>query len=74
MTTANTPLTIFPSMCKRQQDDIKSMLAAIDEFGATALALSGKSAQGYTTFIEARDSIRDKFEGTFKTYRLVEEA
>jgi len=62
---------IYPAMCKQQQDDLATMLTAIDDFGATALALSGNSVQGYSSFIEMRDQVRSLVHETSKNYRLV---
>lgn len=72
MTLQEKSLHIFPHMCKRQQDDLQAMLTAVDEFGATALALSASSAQGYASFIETRDQIRELIQDIAKNYRLVE--
>ena len=73
-TLSSNPLTIYPAGCKQQADDIATLLHAIDDFGATALALSSKSGQGYSMFIDARDNIRSQIEHTFEKYRLVKEA
>lgn len=67
------PLQIYPSMCARQLEDLRQMLSAIDDFGATALALSSNSAQGYSSFIDARDQIRELVRSTAMNYRLVSE-
>lgn len=66
-------LTIYPLMCQQQAQDISTMLAAIDEFGATALGLTASNPQGYSAFIETRDQIRKLFEETLSNYRLVTE-
>jgi hypothetical protein len=47
------------------------MLSAVDEFGATALALSGNTSQGYMSFIQERDNIRKLLNDIAKNYRLV---
>lgn len=73
MTTDTKPLQIFPAMCQEQRQDIEAMLHALDDFGATTFALSANSAQGYTSFIDARSNIRSMFADTFKKYRLVSE-
>lgn len=71
MTTQTNPLQIFPSMCAQQCRDLDTMLSAVDEFGATALALSGSTSQGYMSFIQERDSIRKLLNDIAKNYRLV---
>lgn len=71
MTTDTSPLLIFPHMCQQQCQDLDILLHALDDFGATALALSGNSAQGYACFIEARDNIRKLVVDTAKNYRMV---
>ena len=73
MQTDTKPLQIFPAMCAEQREDIATMLHALDDFGATTFALSANSAQGYTSFIDARSNIRNLFADTFKKYRLVSE-
>lgn len=68
------PLTIYPAGCKQQKEDLAILLHALDDFGATALALSSKGAQSYSTFIEARDQLREHVRDTFEKYRLVKDA
>ena len=64
-------IKVLPYMCDRQAHDLDSMRRAIDDFGAATLALSGKGAQAYSQFIEARDSILELLLETTKNYRLV---
>ena len=70
MNTETKPLQIFPAMCSQQKADLETLLAAIDDFGATTLALTN-GPQGYVSFIEARDSVRSRVLTTAKNYRFV---
>ena len=49
---------IMPRMCKQQRDDINSILEAADEIAAAATSMSALGAQGYSAFVDARDSFR----------------
>lgn len=71
MKTESAPLQIFPSMCERQKQDLETMLRAIDDFGATTLALASQGPQGYVCFIETRDSVRKLVSDIAANYRLV---
>lgn len=70
MTTDKKPMQIYPSMCEQQTLDLEMLLAAIDDFGATTLALTN-GPQGYVSFIEARDSVRSRVLTIAKNYRYV---
>ena len=71
MKTDNAPLQIHPCMCDKHIQDLDTILQAIDDFGATTLALASQGPHGYTTFIQSRDSLRDLIRETNKHYRLV---
>jgi hypothetical protein len=64
-------LQVFPSMCKQQCIDLEAILLAIDDFAATSLGLSSQGPQGYSAFIESRESLRSLIKETTKNYRLV---
>ena len=66
-----TPLQIFPPMCEQQCQDLQTLLAAVDDFGAMSLALNTSGAQSYTSFIEARDAVRKLITDIAKNYRYV---
>ncbi len=66
-----TPMQIHPAMCQQQCQDLEMLLNLVDEFGATALALSGQTSQGYMSFIQERDNIRKTIADIASNYRLV---
>lgn len=71
MTNQQTPLQIYPSMCNKQLEDLDRLLRAIDDFGASTLAIGTQGPMGYTLFIQSRDELRDLVKETAKNYRLV---
>ncbi len=64
-------MQIHPAMCQQQCQDLEMLLNLVDEFGATALALSGQTSQGYMSFIQERDNIRKTIVDIAGNYRLV---
>ena len=71
MTNLQTPLQIYPSMCAKQLEDLDQILQAIDDFGASTLAIGTQGPMGYTVFIQSRDELRNLVKETAKKYRLV---
>ena len=64
-------LQIYPYMCEQQRTDLEFLLKAVDEFGGTTLALANQGPQGYATFIEARDTLRNNINDMASKYRIV---
>lgn len=65
-------LKIYPALCEQQRKDLDTLLFAIDDFGAYALALPSQGHQGYSGFIEARDKLRSMIHDMSQHYRFVD--
>lgn len=65
-------LKIHDAWCTKQQQDFEIMMQAVDDLGASALALASGGAQSYSQFVQTRDQFKTLYLEVSKHYRYVD--